>query len=271
MSELSIIIPTIGRNSILDTLESVRNFGIYEYIIVDDSETGLSSQLKSRIKALVPGVTFLCTDGTQGPGVAKSLGVSRVCTKYFLILDDDDKLRIHGIDLILSILKDLSPDWLSFHWGSDDPNWKDLKFRYVPVNGLYDRLFDFSVYDPKGNFDVIYPGSSIVFNTKKFRNQGILMKHRYADDALASSVFMYRHPGIDILMNLGIVGHTTDSVSRGLPNESDVRESLLEIKDFKNLTRSSDERKFLNKVIDNIFKRLNHIGFNKLNRDEFTL
>jgi len=149
-------------------------------------------------------------------------------------------------------------------------NFKDIKLRFLAATELYDRLFNFSEYDPKGNFEVVYPGSSVIFNTEEFIKEGILFKHKYADDALAASMFMYKYPGADILMNLGVVGHTKDSVSRGLPRKDNVRDALLEIKEYRDSSKNSKERKFLNKVIDNIFARLEHIGFDKLDKNEFT-
>lgn len=270
MNELSIIIPTIGRESILDTLRSVMHPNIHEYLIVDDSKEGIPEELKSSIHGICHEATFLTTVGGEGPGFTKSMGISSVTSDYFLIIDDDDQLvGDQSISVIMDVLRDLRPNWVSFHWGSKKTDPYDVKMRYLSQGDLMDWLFDFSHYNPEGNFDVVYPGSSVVFNTKKFREQDTWMHHKYADDALSASLFMYRNSGVDLLMNLGQVGHTTGSVSRGLPDEQDVRFALEEIRDYRDKDFSPFEKEFLDKVLDNIFKRLNHIGFNKISRDEF--
>ncbi len=87
----SIIIPTIGRDSLTKTVQSVldqsASFDDYEVIVVNDSGRALSKsdwQLSTRVQVVVT--------QRRNRALAKNTGAAMAKGKYLLFLDDDDWL-----------------------------------------------------------------------------------------------------------------------------------------------------------------------------------
>ena len=104
---VSVIIPTIGRSSLKQTLGSVLNqtYQNLEIIITDDTydcraKPILSSYSDKRIKYVVN------TKYRKGPNGNKNNGLDHVKGEYFLILDDDDFLLSTAVEELMQIVID---------------------------------------------------------------------------------------------------------------------------------------------------------------------
>jgi GalNAc5-diNAcBac-PP-undecaprenol beta-1,3-glucosyltransferase len=102
--KVSVIIPTIGRESLIEALESVLNqtYKNLEIIITDDTEDGRARAkiekylTDSRIKYVIN------TKYKHGPAGNKNNGLDQITGEYFTFLDDDDVLFLNAIEELLN-------------------------------------------------------------------------------------------------------------------------------------------------------------------------
>ncbi len=103
--KVSVIIPTIGRKSLIRTLESVLNqtYQNLEIIITDDTEEGKAKPLiekyltDTRIKYVIN------TKYKHGPSGNKNNGLDNITGEYFTIVDDDDIIMPNAIEELLNV------------------------------------------------------------------------------------------------------------------------------------------------------------------------
>jgi len=108
MPKISIIIPTIGRKSLVKALESVLNqtFQDFEVIVTDDTEDEKAKPLlipylkDKRIKYVVNRKYM------HGPTGNKNNGLDQISGEYFGILDDDDELFPQAFEKLYKIAKE---------------------------------------------------------------------------------------------------------------------------------------------------------------------
>ena len=85
---VSVVIPTVGRDTLTRAVASVRAQGVpVEVIIVDDSGTGLAAE------AIPEGVRHVQTTGHEGAAAARNLGMQTATGEVIAFLDDDDTWR----------------------------------------------------------------------------------------------------------------------------------------------------------------------------------
>lgn len=83
--EVSVVIPTIGRRSLHEALESVRRQGRQvEILVIDDSGTGELPE------TLSPETRVVRTAGRIGAAEARNVGMAQSRGRYIAFLDDDD-------------------------------------------------------------------------------------------------------------------------------------------------------------------------------------
>lgn len=89
-STVTVIIPTLGRESLLTAVESARSQATEDLsvriVVVNDSGTPLSAELGD-------GVTVVDTAGRTGAAAARNRGLDHVEGDWFALLDDDDSYR----------------------------------------------------------------------------------------------------------------------------------------------------------------------------------
>jgi len=105
--KVSVIISTVGRNTLIKSLESVLNqtYQDFEIIITDDTEDEKAKNLiepflnDKRIKY------FVNKKYMHGPSGNKNNGLDRVNGEYFIFLDDDDIMFNNALESLLEIVE----------------------------------------------------------------------------------------------------------------------------------------------------------------------
>jgi GalNAc5-diNAcBac-PP-undecaprenol beta-1,3-glucosyltransferase len=103
--KVSVIIPTIGRKSLIRTLESVLNqtYQNLEIIITDDTEEGKAKPLIERYLTDTRIKYVINTKYKHGPGGNKNNGLDNITGEYFTFVDDDDIIMPNAIEELLNI------------------------------------------------------------------------------------------------------------------------------------------------------------------------
>jgi len=105
--QASVIVPTIGRMSLITTLHSIlnENNSVAEIIVVDDSAHGLSQTMLASIQAMKPDIiNIVRTEGLCGPSAARNFGLSLVTHEWVAFADDDDPWEPNRLDTQISIM-----------------------------------------------------------------------------------------------------------------------------------------------------------------------
>jgi GalNAc5-diNAcBac-PP-undecaprenol beta-1,3-glucosyltransferase len=103
--KVSVIIPTIGRKSLIRTLESVLNqtYQNLEIIITDDTEEGKAKPLIERYFT-DPRIKYVInTKYKHGPSGNKNNGLDNITGEYFTFVDDDDIIMPNAIEEVMNV------------------------------------------------------------------------------------------------------------------------------------------------------------------------
>lgn len=103
--KVSVIIPTIGRESLIRTLESVLNqtYQNLEIIITDDTEEGKAKPLIEKYLT-DPRIKYVTnTKYKHGPSGNKNNGLDHITGEYFTMVDDDDIIMPNAIEEVLNV------------------------------------------------------------------------------------------------------------------------------------------------------------------------
>lgn len=90
---VSVVMPVYNAAAFLaETIASVQrqSFPDWELIVVDDGSNDESAQILAELAAKDPRIRSLRTDGNQGAGVARNLGMNAARARYLAFLDADD-------------------------------------------------------------------------------------------------------------------------------------------------------------------------------------
>lgn len=226
LSNLTVLIPTIGRHSIHAAIKSISpECKIHIIRDKDNCESDFLEDLSSdRIK--------LFTSDESGAGPVKRYAIDTVKSKYFLILDDDDQLIPGFLELsILMMSSDPKLTWMSTHWK------EGIDSLITPQCDIIDSFEQFEKYyfvwdEYHLRFNkFIYPNSSIIIKTEAFINYlesgGSHFASTVNDDIIPMTEFMMNYPGINHRGYGFIVGKTPNSVSRGRIEFTDAHKDLL--------------------------------------------
>ncbi len=175
--KVSVIITTIGRESLIRTLESVLNqtYQNLEIIITDDTEEGKAKPLieryltDSRIKYVIN------TKYKHGPSGNKNNGLDNITGDYFTIVDDDDIIMPNAIEDLLNIaikgtysivcancVDNIEGKFIGLHHGmSEEFVWVDwLCSRY---EGEYFGIIKTSILENDRHYDECWGGEGILW------------------------------------------------------------------------------------------------------------
>ncbi len=139
--KVSVIIPTIGRKSLIRTLESVLNqtYQNLEIIITDDTEEGKAKPLIEKYLT-DPRIKYVInTKYKHGPSGNKNNGLDNITGEYFTIVDDDDIIMPNAIEELLNVairrnysivfancIDNVEGKFTGLHYGKDEEvSWVD--------------------------------------------------------------------------------------------------------------------------------------------------
>jgi GalNAc5-diNAcBac-PP-undecaprenol beta-1,3-glucosyltransferase len=139
--KVSVIIPTIGRESLIRTLESVLNqtYQNIEIIITDDTEEGKAKPLIERYLT-DPRIKYVInTKYKHGPSGNKNNGLDHITGEYFTIAGDDDIIMPNAIEELLNVaikgnysivcancVDNIEGKFTGLHYGKDEEvSWVD--------------------------------------------------------------------------------------------------------------------------------------------------
>ena len=139
--KVSVIIPTIGRETLIRTLESVLNqtYQNLEIIITDDTEEGKAKPLIERYLTDTRIKYVINTKYKHGPGGNKNNGLDNITGEYFTIVEDDDIIMPNAIEELLNVaikgnysivlansFDNIEGKFLGLHYGKDEEvSWVD--------------------------------------------------------------------------------------------------------------------------------------------------
>jgi len=176
-SKLTIVTPTIGRSSLLQTINSVigQKDPNWKYVIVFDGVPPNFSSIDSRIKTVAVSKTGI--EGTNIAGKVCQIGVDLSDTEYVGFVDDDDTLKENYVSEFHKIVSTSDFDEIIFKMIYTDgiivPFDKYVDFGNVGMSFilrkqfLIDKKISFDqhkFYDWKMTFDVWQNGGRIFFS-----------------------------------------------------------------------------------------------------------
>jgi hypothetical protein len=237
LKDITVLIPSIGRSTIIDSINSVPK-ECQIHILLDISRSN-SQYLWEDFNQLIEPVRrdniHLATTYVASPGLSKQKLIDSVNTKYFIILDDDDYFHKDFLEYCVKLINnsDESIGWITTHWVTDTeaPNYGILGRLYATVNNDYLHEFYWEWVDGLREHDYtrthIYPSTETLINADLFHKfqqfneiDESQFKFRILDDAIPVLNFMLHTTGINH-EGFGIFYHqTADSVSRTKLNKN---------------------------------------------------
>jgi hypothetical protein len=119
---ISVVIPTIGRNSVAAAVDSAlrQTVSLKEIIVVMDGEGEVPLPQSS------PAVSIVRTAGRQGAGVARQVGIDAASGDVIALLDDDDVWHRNKLELQLAAIPDVLEWIVSCRFSAQRPGKKPV-------------------------------------------------------------------------------------------------------------------------------------------------
>lgn len=255
LSDITILIPSIGRDSLKRAFESVPKECKVKVLI----QGKFSEEDTDKFKDFIPEPNLSFSITKFGPGVAKSHLVKSVKTKFFMILDDDDWIPTGYLEECLKFLNE------GYKWvcpsilGQKES--EEIEYRFIcSLKDVNDRLFNYTSFDESYARYHLYPCNSTIMSTSEFLKCGEFHHLDYADDLIPVLNFMMNYRGV-MLMNRGLLGDEgNNSVSRRLINKDRLQRIVKEIT-IKIYESNTDlEIDIWKRALNNTFDRVCHIN-----------
>lgn len=112
---ISVIVPTIGRTSLKETLESIakQTYQNFEIIITDDTKDRKAERVVENFKAKYPQLNIKYVINTKyknGPGGNKNNGLDHAEGDFVTFIDDDDTLLPNALEVAFRHIKNKNLD-----------------------------------------------------------------------------------------------------------------------------------------------------------------
>jgi glycosyltransferase involved in cell wall biosynthesis len=214
-SQLTIVIPTIGRDALKDALKSIDIKCTIQIIIDPKCNKDTVNKIFDIVRDSGHQSQILIANAPKGgPGFVKNYGIKLVSTDWFVILDDDDQFVPGYLKYAMNLLsKSMTMfDWMTTHY-SQNPGKLVESHTVVYAIDFLKYYFDTERYYNRLNF--IYPGSETICRTETFKNIHdnlpiFSYKYDYLDDVLPMTKFMSSTNGI-LHLGEGVMYGVVDS------------------------------------------------------------
>jgi len=254
--DLTVIIPTIGRNSLISAINSI-DVDCHIYAILDKCYSDLYHELEIKLINNVKNHNVeLIQSDKAGPGHVKQFGIDKVSSRYFIILDDDDTFVEGFLEYAINFMRN-GADWVATHY-SENPVYFTKDWLEVYPTKFASYYFNTDDYIHRLNY--IYPGSEVMCLTDKFRslNKDDFFRYKlnYLDDVIPMTNYMSKSFGILNLSDGIHYGLTNGTVSHTNTNPIDIPDFNRVVKEISRMLVSMDlsdmDRKLWKRVLTNL-------------------
>lgn len=224
MRDLTVVIPSIGRESLINSIKSVDISAKIVIGISKDDYEKLSSEARDYIDESF-NTDIVIFESRLSPGASKDhLIRTQVYTKYVTIMDDDDQFNPGFLNWALAILEDhvKTPCWVTSLWSSQATKEDFGIFEFISDSKtIFEKLFEYSKYSDEYFKDHIYPNSSTVFRTELYKQIPNKFKYegKYGDDILPNIWLMLHYPGIQAKFSGAIISKSENTISRNIDED----------------------------------------------------
>lgn len=266
MNNLTILIPSIGRDSLFKAVENLIPLECKISILATGQVSEEFWKKYDKLSELDPGrITCEYIEQRLCAGVAKQYLIDHVTTDLFLVLDDDDTLVIECLKVAVNIMNTTDCNWVCNKGGHESKGY--LLGAVNNLDQLEEHLFEYDKWDQKYEMTHLYPTSNCIVRTEKFKELNNQFCLPYGDDIVPITDYMIKYPHGAFFMTPSIIYQSTEeSVSRKYRNPGELDVLLVDITS-KLLKSTSDlEYRIWMRCMDNMIKRVKHIN-SKFNRE----
>lgn len=213
--DITVLIPSIGRKSVFDAINSVDiDCNILALVSGDISE-----DIKSELNRLdqLGSIKLYNVPARISAGYAKDLLIGKVATKYFFILDDDDQLTPGFLTYAYNALESSHFSWFMTGFANDGSTDYSSKV-VVNVEDLHKYYFEYDKYSPEYIKDHLYPNSECLLNTAHYKKWSHTFEAEYGDDIIPMMLMVMNTPGM--FCSSGVIWNHGISVSRSYVDQS---------------------------------------------------
>lgn len=218
LSDITVLIPSIGRQSIYKLIE-----GLPENInIIIGCDYCTNEFIESLKDHLVSNSNVKILEYHYGvPGITKQSLINLVSTDYFMIMDDDDIILPEFWDLAVESINKFNPSWIFTHYIREDSTNQCITTDIIPVTPFNFKDYYFN-WDTSGSsmsykLSHLYPCSEVLVKTADWRLMQLdpiyFLKYDILDDTIPFTKFMSSYYGIMFKSTHILYGLPKDSVS----------------------------------------------------------
>lgn len=141
---ISLIIPIYNTGAYLqrclDSVVAQREVssGDVEVLLVDDCSTDSSAETAELYCRRFKTVELIRQSSNQGVSAARNRGIDCAHGRYLMFLDSDDEIAGGAFAKILSVIRDVAPDYVKFMHVRVDENGRELDRKTTSASGLFD-------------------------------------------------------------------------------------------------------------------------------------
>lgn len=253
MSKLTVLIPSIGRQSLVNAINSVPKQFPVEVLVTGADFPEMPENIRDFDYTVMP--------DRLGPGPAKQHLIDRCTSEYFVILDDDDEFMPGFLEACeRALLDDQYCDWIQS--GMCEEVTDTYKFQLInECQQLYDNYFEYDKYSTEYVKTHIYPNSTCIIRTAEFRKMALsFSENSYGDDVIPILSFLINRRGYYVMNGVTQSGHNDTTVSRRVVPIDEVSKLCTDITEKIITAPNVLLRDIWIRCYDNLVKRINHMN-----------